>query len=50
MVEFIGEGVDGAVDRLGDAVAQRKREEGLVADGEGDVLEFAEIIGDLDWS
>lgn len=50
MVEFIGEGADGAVDRLGDAVAQRKREEGLVADGEGDVLEFAEIIGDLDWS
>lgn len=38
VVEFIGEGVDGAIDGFCDAVAEGEREEGFVAGWEGDVL------------
>ena len=48
VVEFIGEGVDGAVDCFWDAVAQGEGEEGFVAGWEGDVLEFSETVCYLD--
>lgn len=44
VVEFIGEGGDGAGDGFGDAIAEGEWEEGLVAGGEGDVLEFSEAV------
>lgn len=48
VVEFIGEGVDGAVYCFWDAVAQGEGEEGFVAGWEGDVLEFSEAVCYLD--
>ena len=50
VIQFIGEGVDGAVDGFGDAVLKGEREGGLVAGGKRDKLQFSEIIGDLDVS
>lgn len=47
MVKFIGEGLDGAIDRFCNAVAEGKREEGFIAGGKGDELEFAETVGNL---
>lgn len=48
MVHLIGEGVDGACYCFGDAVVEGERAGGFVAGHEGDVLELAEIISDLD--
>jgi hypothetical protein len=48
VVQFVREGGDGAVDCFGDAVAEREREEGLVAGWEGDVLQLAEAVGYLE--
>lgn len=48
MVELIGEGVDGACYRFGDAVVKRERAGGFIAGHEGDVLQFAETVSDLD--
>lgn len=49
MVQLIGEGVDGACYCFGDAVVEGERAGGFVAGHEGDVLEFTEIISDLDF-
>jgi hypothetical protein len=48
MVQLIGEGVDGACYRFGDAVVERERAGGFVAGHEGDILEFAETVSDLE--
>jgi hypothetical protein len=47
VVELVGERADGAIDCLCHAVAEGKREEGLVAGWEGNVLQLAEIVCDL---
>lgn len=48
VVHLIGEGVDGACYCFRYAVVERERAGGFVAGHEGDVLEFAEIVSDLD--
>jgi len=47
VVELIGEGGDGAGYCFGDAVVEGEGARSLVAGVEGDVLEFAQIVGDL---
>ena len=49
VVEFVGEGIDGACLGLGGGEGEGEREEGLVAGREGNVLEVAENICDLYW-
>lgn len=48
VVECVWEGVDGAGDGLGDAVAQGEREGSFVAGREGDILQSAERVFNLD--
>jgi hypothetical protein len=50
VVEFIGEGIDGARLGLGRGEGEGEREEGLVAGGEGNILEVAETVGNLYWA
>lgn len=47
MVLDIRQRGDSAIDRLGDAVAEGERLARFVACGKGDILEFAEGVGDL---
>jgi hypothetical protein len=47
VVELVRERADGAIDCFCHAVAECKREEGLVAGWEGNVLQLAEIVCDL---
>jgi hypothetical protein len=47
VVEFVGEGVDGAGLGLGSRKGEGEGEQGLVAGCEGDVLEVAEAVCDL---
>ena len=49
VVEFIGEGVNGAVDCFWDAVAEGEGEEGFVAGWEGDILKFSEAVCYLEY-
>lgn len=44
VVELIGEGVDGAIDRFGGAVAEGEWCGGLFACREGDELEFSQVV------
>lgn len=47
MVEFVGEGGDGAGYCFRDAVAEGERTGGFVAGIEGDILKFALAVSDL---
>ena len=47
VVEFVGEGIDGAGLDLGRGEGEREREEGLVAGCKGNILEVAETVCDL---
>jgi hypothetical protein len=47
VVEFVGEGVDGAGLGVGRGEGEGEREEGLVAGCKGNVLQVAEAVCDL---